>query len=104
MNSRPKPQRWQSKPYRRYVAGHPCLRCGIDGFSQCCHPNGAGMGTKADDRMGFPLCCTRPGIPGCHYEHDQCIGMTLEERKEREAEYAERMQAKARADGRQEFA
>ena len=99
-----KPQRFQSTSYRRYVAGHACMGCGIEGYSQCAHPNGAGMGTKADDRLTFPLCCTRPGELGCHVRLDQLIGMTLDDRRELEAAFTMRMQALARADGRKEFA
>ncbi len=54
---------------------------------------------KTDDRLCFPLCGTRPLALGCHVEHDQCIGMTREERREREIGYTEATQAKARDDG-----
>ena len=99
----PKPVRYQSEAYRRYVAEHPCMRCGVENYSQACHPNGAGAGTKASDRLCFPLCCARPGIAGCHYLHDQCIGITREDRKRLEDWYSATMQATARADGRPEF-
>ncbi|WP_347656440.1 LysR family transcriptional regulator, partial [Comamonas thiooxydans] len=37
------------------------------GYSQHAHLNyGKGLGLKTDDRTGFPLCCSRPGIEGCH--------------------------------------
>jgi hypothetical protein len=58
--------------YRRLVAALPCARCGIHGFSQAAHPNeGKAKGAKADDTLCFPLCCTRPGVPGCHVDFDQ---------------------------------
>ena len=42
------------------------------GYSQHAHLNlGKGMGMKTDDRTGFPLCCTRPDIEGCHVAYDQ---------------------------------
>ena len=59
------------EPYRRVVADLPCIWCGIMGYSQCAHLNrGKGMGLKTDDRTGFPLCCSRPGIEGCHVAYD----------------------------------
>jgi hypothetical protein len=65
------------------VAMLPCACCGIAGYSQAAHSNrhqdGKGTGIKAHYLATFPLCCSRPGIVGCHVEHDQCIGMTREE-------------------------
>ena len=52
-------------------------------YSQAAHSNryqdGKGAGFKAHYLATFPLCCSRPGILGCHVEHDQCIGMTRAE-------------------------
>ncbi|MEG0558055.1 MAG: hypothetical protein RR574_16560 [Comamonas sp.] len=60
------------EPYRRLVAQLPCMWCGISGYSQHAHLNlGKGLNLKTDDRTGFPLCCTRPGIEGCHVAYDQ---------------------------------
>ena len=100
----PKPRRIKSESYRRWVATHACFDCGIEGYSQAAHPNGAGGATKASDLECFPLCCTRPGILGCHAVHDRLIGITLTERREREAAYVARMQSVARAAGRPEIA
>ncbi|WP_218243234.1 hypothetical protein [Comamonas fluminis] len=62
----------ESEPYRRLVAQLPCLWCGVEGYSQHAHLNyGKGLGMKTDDRTGFPLCCSRPGIEGCHVAYDQ---------------------------------
>lgn len=62
----------ESEPYRRLVAQLPCLWCGIAGYSQHAHLNyGKGLGMKTDDRTGFPLCCSRPGVEGCHVAYDQ---------------------------------
>lgn len=62
----------RSEPYRRLVAALPCIHCGIEGYSQHAHANeGKGARMKTDDRTGFPLCCTRPGIEGCHADFDQ---------------------------------
>lgn len=61
-----------SEAYRRAVASLPCLWCGIAGYSQHAHLNlGKGFALKTDDRTGFPLCCTRPGVEGCHVAYDQ---------------------------------
>ena len=61
----------ESEPYRRLVAQLPCMWCGIEGYSQHAHLNyGKGLGLKTDDRTGFPLCCSRPGVEGCHVAYD----------------------------------
>jgi hypothetical protein len=93
----------RSESYRRFVASMPCFGCGINGYSQCAHANGGGMGTKASDLETFPLCCARPGHMGCHAQFDLCIDMTKAERRELTQVYVERMQAIARAAGRPEF-
>ena len=62
----------RSEAYRRAVASLPCIHCGIEGYSQHAHENaGKGKSMKADDRCAMPLCCTRPGIEGCHAAFDQ---------------------------------
>lgn len=61
----------RSEAYRRAVASLLCIHCGIEGYSQHAHENaGKGKGMKADDRCAMPLCCTRPGIEGCHAAFD----------------------------------
>ena len=79
---RKKPPAAETMHFRR-VAMLPCACCGVIGHSQAAHSNryqdGKGAGIKAHYLSTFPLCCTRPGIPGCHVEHDQCVGMTREE-------------------------
>lgn len=67
----PKESAVRSDPYRRLVAGLPCKNCGIQGYSQAAHVPPDGKGIKQDDRLTFPLCCTRPGINGCHVDFDQ---------------------------------
>lgn len=70
--AQPKQDIQTSEAYRRAVAALPCIWCGIAGYSQHAHLNlGKGFALKTDDRTGFPLCCTRPGIEGCHYAYDQ---------------------------------
>lgn len=62
----------RSEAYRRAVAALPCAHCRVPGFSQHAHENeGKGFALKVDDRRGFPLCCDRPGIEGCHVAFDQ---------------------------------
>ena len=94
----------RSESYRRWVASHPCFACGIEGWSQCAHANGGGMGTKASDLETFPLCCARPGNMGCHAKFDQCVGIGKFTRRVRTDQYVARMQDLARKAGRKEFA
>ena len=62
----------RSEAYRRAVASLPCAHCGIEGYSQHAHENdGKGARMKVDDRRAMPLCCSRPGIEGCHVAFDQ---------------------------------
>ena len=68
----PKDAPVRSEAYRRAVASLPCAYCGIEGYSQHAHENdGKGARLKVDDRRAMPLCCTRPGIEGCHVAFDQ---------------------------------
>lgn len=68
----PKERLVRSERYRRLVASLPCIFCGIVGYSQHAHENeGKGARLKVDDRRAMPLCCTRPGIEGCHVAFDQ---------------------------------
>lgn len=94
----------RSESYRRWVASTACRRCRISGYGQAAHPNhGRGLGQKADDLLCFSLCCTRPGVLGCHAEHDQLVGMTLQERRARENEYIASQQMEALQAGRPEL-
>jgi hypothetical protein len=99
----PKTNAVRSEPYRRYVASLPCFACGRAGISQAAHSNsgshGKGLGLKADDRNVFPLCATQPMRVGCHDQFDLLIDMTLDDRRELETRYSERMQAQAENDG-----
>ena len=62
----------RSEAYRRAVASLQCAYCGIEGYSQHAHENdGKGARLKVDDRRAMPLCCSRPGIEGCHVAFDQ---------------------------------
>ena len=80
-----------SEQHRRNVAALPCIKCGIEAYSQAAHANnhvfGKGRSIKSDDLATFPLCCDRPGIIGCHTKHDRYIDITKEEANELEISY-----------------
>lgn len=84
----------RSEAHRKNVAALPCAKCGIEKLSQAAHPNAfKGMGLKACDSLVFPLCCTRPGITGCHADHDQGAIYTKQERAKAEWEFADATRA-----------
>jgi hypothetical protein len=90
----PKSEPVRSEAYRRLVAMLPCDLCGVSGYSQAAHPNtGKGAGLKTDDRECFPLCCVRPGEPGCHARFDQGALMSKEQRRAYEPQAGERARA-----------
>lgn len=101
MTAYPRRRPYSSKPYRMYVASQECFGCGIEGYSQCAHEEkGKGTRLKSDDRRCFPLCGKRPGVNGCHVKHTMFLfGLTREVRREKEADYVARMQARATAAG-----
>lgn len=100
----PKANIVRSESYRRFVASFPCFECGIEGYSQACHPNmNKGLGLKTSDLDCFPLCCAHGLHIGHHYQHDNLVEMTRDERREREAVYIKRMHELAREHGRPEF-
>lgn len=79
----------RSETYRRLVAALPCCGCGLAGHSQAAHPNtGKGAGIKADDRLCFPLCASRPLAAGCHMRLDQGAWMSRDERRAAEQRWA----------------
>lgn len=104
MPSFPKALVVRSESYRRFVAAQPCFGCGREGGSQCAHANyGKGLGMKTSDLDAFPLCGPRGQHIGCHQQHDLCIDMDRDQRRELERTYIARMHAIARAAGRPEF-
>lgn len=99
----PKQKPVRSESYRRWVASTHCRRCKLEGYSQAAHPNtGKGMGMKTCDLLAFALCGPRYGVLGCHAEHDQSLGLTREERRQRETEYIASQQMEAIKAGRPE--
>ena len=96
----PKTRIVRSERYRRWVASLPCIACGVEGFSQAAHANhGKGMGMKTCDTHTFALCAPHWGLIGCHQQHDMCIDMSRDERREHEARYIAQTQALARVAG-----
>ncbi|WP_198086267.1 hypothetical protein [Variovorax sp. E3] len=90
----PKQKPMRDEVYRRLVAARPCIRCGIQDYSQAAHPNtGKGTGTKADDRNCFPLCADRPGMHGCHSLFDQGAAFTKDERRQVEQVWTRQTQS-----------
>ena len=90
----------RSEPYRRWIASLPCFGCGVEGWSQCAHKNhGKGMAMKVCDAETFPLCAPHFGLIGCHQQHDLCIDMSRDQRRQLELDYVAKAQALAVADG-----
>jgi hypothetical protein len=99
VRSIPKANPLECEQYRRLVAARPCSRCRVEGYSQCAHGPTLGKGIKADDRGTFALCCTRPGIPGCHYLFDQYMLGDDQWRRDMAAEWSARTRAEIVAEG-----
>lgn len=100
----PKANIVRSESYRRFVASFPCFGCGIEGYSQAAHPNmGKGFALKTSDLDCFPLCASHGLSIGCHWQFDNLVEMTRDERREKERLYIERMHRLAREHGRKEF-
>lgn len=89
----PKQGAIEHEGYRRLVAQGPCMWCSIQGYSQAAHPPPTGKGIKEDDRECFPLCCTRPGITGCHVEFDQYRLVPAQDMRAMAARWAEQTRA-----------
>ena len=52
------------KAYATWIRQRPCMACGASPPSNLHHKTGAGMGLRASDREGMPLCGS--GTTGCH--------------------------------------
>lgn len=90
----------ECRAYRILVASLPCAHCGVWGHSQCAHQDmGKGANLKTDDRTCFPLCCTRPGIPGCHVLFGATGKIPRAERRLLEAHYGRQTRQTIRARG-----
>jgi len=96
----PKAAPIRSEEYRRLVAALPCIRCGIEGYSQAAHADdGKGLAIKADDRTCYPACGPRPGIPGCHWVMGTSGLFGREEKRALEAEYGTRTRFRIASEG-----
>lgn len=96
--SLPKENRVSCEPYRRLVAGFPCVHCAIVGSSQAAHENAnKGRGIKAGDDRIMPLC--HEFANACHARFDRyaLIAGGREAHRELGAKYVALTQAKARA-------
>ena len=96
----PKENAVECEPYRRLVAKFPCAHCSVEGFSQAAHPPPTGKSIKEDDRECFPLCCTRPGIEGCHVQFDQYRLIPKGRMRAQAAKWARETLAKIKAMGK----
>jgi len=85
----PKEPPLRSEKYRRAVAALPCIRCGVEGYSQAAHADqGKAMQFKSDDRTCYPACASRPGVRGCHDIIGASGAIPQAMRRELEKEYA----------------
>ncbi len=70
----------RDKAHLKAVADLPCMRCGMEGFTQAAHSNqlehGKGRGIKASDKYVAALCLK------CHHEIDMGNKLTKQERKD----------------------
>lgn len=89
----------RSEPYRRLVAALPCAYCKISGYSQAAHPPPTAKGRKESDEDCFPLCCTRPGVLGCHAEFDQYRLLPASSMREQAKQWAAATRATIRRNG-----
>lgn len=93
-HERGEPGLLRSEQHRKNVAALPCAVCRIEKFSQAAHPNfDKGMAMKNCDSLTFPLCCDRPGVLGCHSQHDQGGIYTKQERAQKEWEHIDATRA-----------
>ena len=96
----PKENAITSPAYQSAVRRLPCIRCGIQGFTQFCHSDeGKGMAIKTDDRRGWPGCGPHGTEPGCHWYVGTSGNLKQSERRALEADYAARTRAMVEAKG-----
>jgi hypothetical protein len=78
----PKALTYRSEALRRAVTSLPCMKCGIEGYTQAAHMNfGKGGAIKASDAALAALCADRPGARGCHAMLDQGGDLPKTERR-----------------------
>lgn len=83
----PKKLTFRCDDLRRAVVKLPCMKCGIEGYTQAAHMNlGKGGAIKASDAALAALCADRPGVRGCHALLDQGGKLPKAERRAFELE------------------
>jgi hypothetical protein len=83
----PKKLTFRSEGLKRLVVMLPCMKCGIEGYTQAAHMNlGKGGAIKASDAALAALCCDRVGVRGCHSLLDQGGKLPKAERRAFELE------------------
>jgi hypothetical protein len=90
----------RSRPYRMWVATHPCALCGWQ-ETQCAHENGvdkAKQGKVCDSRT-FALCIPHGLHIGHHKMFDEYIDISREEARELGAKLSAQMRERAQAAG-----
>lgn len=69
----PKNKPVRDKPFRKWIASLPCLRCGLHNRSQAAHFGKGGWSMKGGDDTVRPLCADNYGYVGCHTKMDQSL-------------------------------
>jgi hypothetical protein len=93
MYSNPKTSVYRNDRLRIAVSTLPCVRCGVEGHTQCAHigglSQGKGRGFKVSDAHVAALCGPRVGVLGCHQIVDEYraefMGLAPWEREQAEA-------------------
>jgi hypothetical protein len=89
----------RSRPYRMWVATHPCALCGWH-ETQCAHENlGKAMQGRVCDGRTFALCVAHGLSAGCHFAFDNYIDISREEARELGAKLSAQMRERAQAAG-----
>lgn len=85
-----------------WITSMPCWECGAVGFTVQAHvgKEGKGAGRKANADQIANLCCSRPGVMGCHEKYDERKAPFDDERHrgfvvQRAAKIAEQWDAKS---------
>ena len=91
----PKDNPLQHGAYMAIVRTLPCIRCGIEGYTQFAHADwsgrgGKGKGIKSDCRLGYPACGPHDNTMGCHYLIGSTGTLARAVRHALEAEYGRR--------------
>lgn len=95
----PKEVLLRSRPYRMWVASHPCALCGWP-ETQAAHENlGKALQGKVCDSRTFPLCISHGGHMGHHYMFDNYVDIDRKEARELGARLSAQMREQAELAG-----